>query len=140
MVGEAGLGGRFAFLPWREDMTPVYSAIDVLALPSRFEGVPLVMLEALACGVPVVASDRDGMADWLPPELRFDPGREAAAGLRRAIIGATTDPAIRTRVGALAGRLRRLADIGRYAADWRRALGPDAAAVSPAAAAAIRKD
>jgi glycosyltransferase involved in cell wall biosynthesis len=137
MVGEARLVERFVFLPWREDMAAVYSAIDLLALPSRFEGVPLVMLDALAFGVPVVAADRDGMADWLPIALRFAPGPEAADGLRRAIIDATTDPAVRASLTPLVERLRRLADIARYAADWRRALGPGPVVVpSPGVAAA----
>jgi len=59
------------YLPWMSDPVPFYSAIDALMLPSRYEGVPLVMLEALANKKPVISTDRDGMCDWLPPEWRF---------------------------------------------------------------------
>ena len=50
-------------------------------MPSRYEGVPLAMLEALANGIPVAATDRDGMCDWLPADWRF-PYRDQAGGLR----------------------------------------------------------
>jgi glycosyltransferase involved in cell wall biosynthesis len=58
-------------LGWRSDLERIYSALDVLIIPSRMEGVPLVMLEALLRHIPVVGTDRDGMKSWLPPEWRF---------------------------------------------------------------------
>ena len=61
-------------LPWQEDMDALYEQIDCLAIPSRYEGVPLVMLEALARGIPVIGSARDGMKDTLPAEWTFPPG------------------------------------------------------------------
>jgi glycosyltransferase involved in cell wall biosynthesis len=49
-----------------EDARPWYAAADVVVLPSRWEGLPLTLLEALAMGRPVVGSDIPGIADELP--------------------------------------------------------------------------
>jgi glycosyltransferase involved in cell wall biosynthesis len=68
-------------LPWTNEPAVLYAAVNALIMPSRYEGVPLAMLEALASGIPVAATDRDGMCDWLSPEWRF-PYRNQAGGLR----------------------------------------------------------
>lgn len=74
LVIEAGLAPKFTFLGWRKsDMVTIYSALDVLLIPSLFEGVPLVMLEGLIYGKRIVGSDRTAMMDWLPKSNRFDP-------------------------------------------------------------------
>jgi glycosyltransferase involved in cell wall biosynthesis len=64
-------------LPWC-DPARLYQALDALVIPSRYEGLPLVMLEALASGTAVLGSDRDGMKDLLPAEWRFEPNSPAA--------------------------------------------------------------
>src|SRR5215467_4105803 len=74
MIGNFQLGEYVSVLPWRSDLSSFYSAIDLLAIPSHFEGVPLVMLEAMWHGIPIVASDVDGMAEVLPPEWLFRRG------------------------------------------------------------------
>ncbi len=66
-------------LPWC-DPARLYQALDALVIPSRYEGLPLVMLEALASGTAVLGSDRDGMKDLLPEEWRFEPNSPAALG------------------------------------------------------------
>lgn len=73
-------------LPWC-DPARLYQALDAVVIPSRYEGLPLVMLEALASGTAVLASDRDGMKDLLPADWRFDPDNPAAlaAALSRFI-------------------------------------------------------
>lgn len=60
------------------DPAPLYQALDALVIPSRYEGLPLVMLEALSTGKTVFGSDRDGMKDFLPVSCRFDPDRPDA--------------------------------------------------------------
>jgi glycosyltransferase involved in cell wall biosynthesis len=88
-------------LPWTDHPAPLYAALDALIMPSRYEGVPLAMLEALANGLPVAATDRDGMRDWLPETWRFA-YRDVAGGLRAMEAIRHADPeqidALKTRV------------------------------------------
>jgi glycosyltransferase involved in cell wall biosynthesis len=61
--------------------TPIeaFAAHDVLLMTSRYEGVPLVMLEAMALGVPVVAPDLDGVRAFLAQECLYPQGNLQAA-------------------------------------------------------------
>lgn len=54
---------RFEFAGLVDDVDQYLGLYDVLILPSRFDGRPLVVMEALACGVPVIASDVGGLPD-----------------------------------------------------------------------------
>lgn len=74
---DKGVAEAVTFIEWTDGLSDVYSAIDLLCLPSRFEGVPLVMLEAMSVNVPIVASARDGMKEILPDEWLFEPGDRA---------------------------------------------------------------
>ncbi|MCO5314708.1 MAG: glycosyltransferase [Solirubrobacterales bacterium] len=74
MVSRMGLARNFHFLGRVADIAAVLSAIDLIAIPSRFEGLPLVALEALAAGVPGVASSVDGLCDVWPANWRIAPG------------------------------------------------------------------
>ena len=51
-----GIAARIHFLGWRTDLPDVLPLLDTFALSSRSEGLPLVALEALACGVPLVVT------------------------------------------------------------------------------------
>ncbi|QYY34903.1 glycosyltransferase family 4 protein [Ruficoccus sp. ZRK36] len=86
LVIGSGLSDRVIFRRWHKHTEQLYPALDCLIIPSRFEGFPLVMLEAAACQVPVVGSDRDGMHDFLPPGCRFHFGD--VDGLEGALIHA----------------------------------------------------
>lgn len=54
---RSGLGDRVRFLGHREDVPDLLAAADLFAFPSLFEGFPGAMIEAMALGLPIVASD-----------------------------------------------------------------------------------
>lgn len=65
LVDECGLSGQVAFLGRRNDVPDLLKAIDVLMIPSAFEGFPLAGLEAAAAGVPVAACNVAGAEEFI---------------------------------------------------------------------------
>jgi glycosyltransferase involved in cell wall biosynthesis len=63
LVEELGLGGRVRFAGWQHDVTAIYGALDVAVLASNNEGTPLMLIEAMAAGRPVIATAVGGVAD-----------------------------------------------------------------------------
>ncbi|MBW1795144.1 MAG: glycosyltransferase, partial [Deltaproteobacteria bacterium] len=59
------LEDRVIFTGWMKDLTPLYVDLDVLALTSDNEGTPVAMIEAMAAGVPVVATDVGGVRELI---------------------------------------------------------------------------
>jgi glycosyltransferase involved in cell wall biosynthesis len=55
------LAGNVRFLGWRRDLATIYAATDVFALTSRNEGTPVALIEAMAAGVPGVATNVGGV-------------------------------------------------------------------------------
>jgi glycosyltransferase involved in cell wall biosynthesis len=99
---QLGLADRVALPGLTRRPLDELSAASILALPSRREGFPMVAVEALACGVPVVAFDclsgpreliQDGLNGRLVPA-------DDVAGLGAALAGLIDDPAERRRLGA----------------------------------------
>lgn len=78
LADELGVLDKVVFAGWKSNVLPFYQACDCLLLPSRYEGVPLVMLEAMYLNRHVIASDIDGMADMLPAQWLFPSGDAAA--------------------------------------------------------------
>jgi glycosyltransferase involved in cell wall biosynthesis len=58
-----GLGDRFELLGYRDDAVRVMTAFDVFTLSSRHEGLPVSLMDALALGLPVVATRAGGLPD-----------------------------------------------------------------------------
>jgi glycosyltransferase involved in cell wall biosynthesis len=59
-IRELGLDGIVRLLGWRRDVPDLLRAMDLFLLTSRFEGLPRAVLQAMAAGVPVVATAVDG--------------------------------------------------------------------------------
>lgn len=77
IAGEAGIGGRIHFLGRREDVPALLRCSDILVLPSILEATPYVLVEAMAAGLPVVASGIYGVPEIVSrgeTGLLFPPG------------------------------------------------------------------
>lgn len=100
----AALGVEARFLGHRDDVPALLAAAAVFVLPSRWEGQPLVLQEALRAGVPVVASRTGGIPDLTGDDaaLLVPPGdaRRLASAVR-SVLG---DPALAARLRNAAAR------------------------------------
>lgn len=65
LARDLGIAPQVHFLGYVSEMAALYAAVDVLLMTSLAEGTPLTVLEAMAMGVPVVATRVDGMAEVL---------------------------------------------------------------------------
>nr|MDP9479151.1 glycosyltransferase family 4 protein [Actinomycetota bacterium] len=138
LAKRLGLEERVRFLGFRSDAPALIALLDVLVVSSLSDGAPLVILEAMEAGVPVVASAVGG----IPDQIRHDeegvlvpPGDPVALG--DALVGLLRDPAYAKRLGE-AGRRRAASEFGygamvrRVEAVYRAALGvPDASGAAP---------
>lgn len=97
----AAAPGRVLFAGAADDTVPWYAAADVVVLPSRWEGMALVPLEAMACGRPVVLTEVTGAAESLPPDRAghcLVPPEHPGA-LARALVALLADPRLRHDLG-----------------------------------------
>jgi len=65
MCRDGGIAGRVHFAGWRADVAEILAASRLLVLPSRWEGMPNVVLEAMASGLPVAATKVEGVCELL---------------------------------------------------------------------------
>jgi glycosyltransferase involved in cell wall biosynthesis len=88
------------------DVAALYAGADIAVLPSYREGLPKSLLEAMASGLPIVATDTSGCREVVADGVNglLVPVRDARA-LADAILRLARDPALRARMGA-AGRAR----------------------------------
>jgi glycosyltransferase involved in cell wall biosynthesis len=110
LTRELNLREEVEFLGLRHDVPQLLAASDLLVLPSRSEGFGLVIIEAMACGVPVVASGLEGPREILLHGRNgylFEPGNKNDLADKIAFL--LHHPLLRK---ALAQQGR--ADVGRY--------------------------
>lgn len=121
LARSLGLACEVLFLGWQRDLVEVYADLDVVCLTSLNEGLPAALIEAMAAGKPVVATDVGGVRELLgatPPQARttgvppaeFEVadrgilvGPSDAAGFAKALACVLEQAELRRRLGA-AGR------------------------------------
>ena len=116
-IDAAHLGRRIRFTGHRSDMALIYSALDCVAAPSRWEGFGLMLIEAMAAGKPIIAARAGAIPEVIIEDqtaLLVPP--ENAAELAAAMIRLGRDGAMRRSFG-LAGLERQKAFSWQAAAD-----------------------
>jgi glycosyltransferase involved in cell wall biosynthesis len=115
ILEAAGATGSSRFIEWVDDgdLQLAYSAAHVLVFPTRYEGFGLPVLEAMACGTPVITTNASSI-----PEVAGDAAITAEPGdhetIASSIARLSTEPGLRDRL--VEGGLRRAARF-----DWDRA-------------------
>jgi glycosyltransferase involved in cell wall biosynthesis len=106
---RSGLGPRLRRLGYREDIAAILAAADIFVLPSYSEGLPMSVIEAMLCGLPVVATKIRGPREQVVDgETGFLVAPREVAPLAQALCRLAENAALRARMGA-AGRARALA-------------------------------
>jgi glycosyltransferase involved in cell wall biosynthesis len=127
LARELDLGDAVRFLGYRKDAQRLTAACDVMALPSRWEKMPLVLGEAMLAGVPVVSTPWTGVEAFIESGrtgyLADDWSVEAfSAALAQPIDDPASLEAIRSRAAQLAGQRFDLDRTARLHADLYREL------------------
>lgn len=92
-AGRLGVAGKVVFAGFRKDASALPMIADLFVLPSLMEGMPLALMEAMACGVPVVATRVGAVSELTGSNeygLLVEPGDPEA--LRQAILSVFAAP------------------------------------------------
>lgn len=124
-LAATGLAGRATITGWQDDVPGMLHGLSVFVLPSLNEGISNTVLEAMATGLPVIATAVGGNAELVQDEETgfLIPGGDAAA-LAERLARYLDSPALVSRHGS-AGRLRaeREFSIARMVDDYDRLYG-----------------
>jgi glycosyltransferase involved in cell wall biosynthesis len=90
MAERLGIQPAVSFLGWRNDLEVVMPLFDAIVMPSRYEGFPLVAVQAAVAHVPVVAYAVGGLTELLPADFTAPYGDER--GLAAAVVAVLQEP------------------------------------------------
>ncbi|HQR04138.1 MAG: glycosyltransferase family 4 protein [Proteobacteria bacterium] len=105
LAQRLGLASQVRFIGGQTDVTPYYGAADVFALPTIYDPFPNAVLEALACGLPVLTTPGSGAAELLTAECGA-----VADALDAAAIAAELSTLLTLPAAATARAARRMAE------------------------------
>lgn len=95
------LTGKVQFLGYRQDVAELYKAADLFCFPSLHEGLPVALMEAMACGIPAVCSRIRGNTDLIQSDAGALVDPFDTDGFAEAIVKLIRDKALREQFSAL---------------------------------------
>ncbi len=108
LAADLGISDRVALTGWTEAASACLRSFDVVAIPSRYEGLPLVLLEAMLSGCAIVATGVGSILDALQDgETGLVVPTDDADALANALRRLKSDPGLRLRLGAAAAESAR---------------------------------
>jgi glycosyltransferase involved in cell wall biosynthesis len=124
LAEDLGIAGSCLFLGRRDDVAALLAASDVLVMPSAVEGFGLAALEAMSCGLPVVATDVPGLRDLVVAGRTGKLAADSPESIASALASLLDDAELRHRMG-VEGRQTALRgySIATGLAVWLRAYG-----------------
>ena len=100
MSADRGIADRVHFAGWRSDVPAILARSDLVVLPSAWEGMPNVVLEAMASRLPVVASNVEGVAELLGPDADAQTVAHGdTTAFAAKVVGIMTDRGVGRRLG-----------------------------------------
>jgi glycosyltransferase involved in cell wall biosynthesis len=100
LAGELGLGPeKLEFLDERADMDAIYREADLMMMTSEWEGTPNALLEAMACGVPVVATSVGGIPEILADGRGLLTEQHDEDAMAAAVMRLIADAGLRREIG-----------------------------------------
>jgi glycosyltransferase involved in cell wall biosynthesis len=100
LAAELGIDHAVEWTGYRDDVEAVYRTLSILLLPSRSEGLPNVALEAMACGLPVVATAVGGVPDLIRSGVTgFLVAAENHLAMAAHLVALLDDPRLRRQLG-----------------------------------------
>lgn len=120
LASSLGVGERVRFVGTLEHdaLAQLFAAADIFAIASTSETQSMVLLQAMACGLPVIGARRGGLIEHIPAEVGRLANPDQPDDFRGNLLALLTDDAMRERMGAAAREFVKAFSIARVADLW----------------------